>query len=219
MGIKVSPELEAKILVMSGVEVHTKPAKGKPKPVPLVRPHCESGDGWLAVTVPVRLDGAANDHRGKQAQIGRAASQRPAIADGLAGCMKSLAPFVERVRAGLPVAIAVTRLAPGELDRHDNLPMACKWLVDTVALFCGVADRALDVRYRQIRSAAYGATIEFSHDPVPATEPDVGAKRCDHCGGPVKKRANESPRNFMQKRFCGRTCRDESQRAKAVPGA
>jgi len=41
----------------------------------------------------------------------------------------------------LPVEVTVVRVAPGTLDAHDNLPGACKHVVDAIAAWIGVDDR------------------------------------------------------------------------------
>ncbi len=64
-----------------------------------------------------------------------------------------------------PLTITVTRVAPGALDAHDNLPPACKAIVDAIAAWIGLDDRdpRLTWRYAQARdgkSYAVGIRIE-----------------------------------------------------------
>jgi hypothetical protein len=47
-----------------------------------------------------------------------------------------------KTKPELPVVVIVTRIAPGRgLDEHDNLPGACKHVVDAIAKWLGVDDR------------------------------------------------------------------------------
>jgi hypothetical protein len=65
-----------------------------------------------------------------------------------------------------PITIAITRLAPGELDADDNLPGALKYVKDEVAAWFGVTDRdrRLSWRYAQERTAPgiYKVRIEIT---------------------------------------------------------
>lgn len=63
-----------------------------------------------------------------------------------------------------PLTITVTRVAPGELDAHDNLPGACKHVVDAIAEWLGLddRDRRLSWRYEQSRDGrSCGVTIRI----------------------------------------------------------
>lgn len=41
--------------------------------------------------------------------------------------------LVEKPNISLPCKVTLTRIAPGTLDAHDNLPMSMKWIVDSIA--------------------------------------------------------------------------------------
>ena len=54
-----------------------------------------------------------------------------------------------RTRPALPLVVTVTRVAPGRgLDEHDNLPGACKHVVDAVAAWLGIDDRDPRISWR-----------------------------------------------------------------------
>lgn len=63
----------------------------------------------------------------------------------------------------VPCFITLTRYAPNKLDRHDNLPMSMKWILDAVCEIItgdnrpGKADEdeRIEVRYNQIASKEY----------------------------------------------------------------
>lgn len=62
----------------------------------------------------------------------------------------------------LPVVVTVTRIAPGKLDEHDNLPASAKAVVDEISKWMGVSDRNPDIawKYAQKRDGRnYGIMI------------------------------------------------------------
>lgn len=65
-----------------------------------------------------------------------------------------------------PIEITLTRLAPGELDPDENLPVSMKYVKDEIAAWFGVDDRdkRLRWRYQQERTAAgiYKIRIEIA---------------------------------------------------------
>ena len=59
-----------------------------------------------------------------------------------------------RTPPALPLLVTVTRVAPGRgLDAHDNLPGACKHVVDAVAKWLGIDDRDPRVSWRYDQKA------------------------------------------------------------------
>lgn len=72
-----------------------------------------------------------------------------------------------KTKPELPLIITVERVAKGTLDAHDNLPGACKHVVDAIAEWLGVddSDSRLAWRYAQSKSATIGVAIRF--DPWP----------------------------------------------------
>jgi len=69
----------------------------------------------------------------------------------------------------LPCTIKLTRIAPRKLDQWDNLPMAFKWILDSLCsiLIPGKAigqsdsDKRIQVRYDQIRGVPHEYAIEI----------------------------------------------------------
>lgn len=70
----------------------------------------------------------------------------------------------------LPLTITLTRMAPRKLDKEDNLPMAFKWIKDSIAdqIFPGkAAGRADDSdkliwQFDQVSAKSYAIKIEFN---------------------------------------------------------
>lgn len=66
----------------------------------------------------------------------------------------------------LPVRIHCIRVAPYQLDKHENLPMAFKAVIDGVADWLGVDDRnGFEITYSQMKAPTpntYGCIIELS---------------------------------------------------------
>lgn len=64
----------------------------------------------------------------------------------------------------LPCVVTLTRVSPGTLDAHDNLPSAFKHIVDSVASWLGVddADPQVTWRYAQQKCARgqFGVIVE-----------------------------------------------------------
>jgi len=80
-----------------------------------------------------------------------------------------LKPLRDQIQ--LPCKVMLTRFAPNELDKFDNLPMSFKYIVDAVcAIITGnnVAGQA-DSDYRiciacdQVKSKEYGIRIEITY--------------------------------------------------------
>ena len=86
--------------------------------------------GESHVEVPTRLVSEANTRTHWRAKAKRVASQRLITKAVLSGVP----------RPALPVAVLLTRVAPGELD-DDNLSGACKAVRDEVAAWLGIDDR------------------------------------------------------------------------------
>lgn len=85
---------------------------------------------------------------------------------------RTVALFLKPVRdkIKLPCKILFTRLAPNRLDKHDNLPMSFKYIVDAVcAIITGNfqagkadSDERIFIAYDQLESKIYGVRITFS---------------------------------------------------------
>lgn len=71
----------------------------------------------------------------------------------------------------LPCKIMLTRFAPDELDRFDNLPMSFKYIVDAVcSIITGEyragkadSDKRISIACDQVKSKAYGIRIEITY--------------------------------------------------------
>ena len=66
----------------------------------------------------------------------------------------------------LPVTVTLTRVSPGTLDEHDNLPSAFKHAVDEIAVWLGIddADKRVTWRYAQTRCkrGQFGVIVEVA---------------------------------------------------------
>ncbi|MEO8021094.1 hypothetical protein [Polaromonas sp.] len=66
----------------------------------------------------------------------------------------------------LPVTVTLTRVSPGTLDAHDNLPSSMKNLVDGIADWLGVddADSRVTWRYAQekCKRGMFGVVVEVT---------------------------------------------------------
>lgn len=114
----------------------------------------------ICIELPLRLDSVANlrEHWAKRHR--RAQSHR------LAALAVPIHP--------LPCVVTITRIAPRALDEHDNLPRACKALVDGIADRLGIKDNdpRVEWRYRQTKSDrpkhyACMVEIEGTEDDTP----------------------------------------------------
>ena len=88
----------------------------------------------ITVTIPMRLVSVANMREHWATKATRAKSQRI-----LAWAELKAADKAPRLMG--PITVKVIRIAPRALDKHDNLRMACKAVVDGVADWLGVDDR------------------------------------------------------------------------------
>jgi hypothetical protein len=130
-----------------------KPAKGR-KPV-MVEPSFQWDESSAVWVVPLHVLPGDNS-RGQKARIGRAGSERKAVAKRLARRLDALHLFAMRVQTGTPVLLTLTRLGGRKLDPHDNLPSSMKYVLDTVCLFLGIEDNNPLLR------------VEFDQEPGPA---------------------------------------------------
>ena len=78
----------------------------------------------------------------------------------------TLALIESRAKAPeLPVVVTLTRLSPGMLDEHDNLPSAFKHIVDGVAAWIGIddADPRVTWKYAQqkCKRGQFGVILEI----------------------------------------------------------
>lgn len=137
MGMRVSKELEAKILAQAGpVECRglTPPGlvAGKPKPGVLTSAPRRLE---IVIDVPIRLKSEANTRGSARAYMARKLQVRGAVAAA-----------VPMMPIPLPAVVTLTRFGGSPLDEDDNLPAAFKWVKDVIAEWLGVADTGRDPR-------------------------------------------------------------------------
>ena len=118
-------------------------------------------DGMLSIELPLRTKSEANCFEHWRVKHQRHRSQQNALA-------LALNPIRHHVR--LPCKILFTRYAPRKLDKHDNLPMSFKYIVDAC---CSVitgnyeagkadSDERISITYDQVVSKSYGIKVEIT---------------------------------------------------------
>lgn len=123
----------------------------------------ESGTYWVMITMPVRTVSEANctDHWTKKHKRHRIQQKTVALV---------LNPVREKIK--LPCHITLTRYAPKKLDKHDNLPISLKYILDACcAIITGDFrpgraddDERISVSYEQETSSHYGVKVVFTFD-------------------------------------------------------
>ncbi len=118
----------------------------------------KSGPGWVEITLPLRTISEANcfEHWTKK-------QKRHRIQQKSIGLL--LNPLKSIIK--LPCHIELTRYAPKSLDKHDNLPMSFKYILDACCAIIkndfrpGRADDddRFTVSYDQVKSKNYGIKI------------------------------------------------------------
>jgi hypothetical protein len=105
-----------------------------------------AGPSTLSVTIPMKLQSLANCRLHWRALDRLKREQKRLVALAL-WCVP---------RPPLPAVVTVTRIAPRQLDSHDNLRSAAKYVVDEIARCYGVDDRSelYQWRYAQERGPA-----------------------------------------------------------------
>ncbi|MDP2275302.1 MAG: hypothetical protein Q8K32_31440 [Archangium sp.] len=117
-------------------------------------------DPLFAVALPFRVESRANDHRsnhwGVRAKTSKAQRE---------GTYLKLSSHRLRIKHALAVGslvVRVVRVAPTELDSHDNLGMALKSITDGVADAIGLNDRDESVTFiADSEVGPWGARVEF----------------------------------------------------------
>lgn len=159
--MRVSREQEAKILALAGVAPEPATARLAPD---LIAPRVEvRADGSVAFDVPCVVPSLANS-RQWQDRSRVAQAHRRAVSRALGPHLRLLAPFAEHYHANRPLAVLLTRLGGGALDRTANLPAALKYVEDALALLLGADDGAAHwlCRCEQLPRGATGARIQLS---------------------------------------------------------
>lgn len=122
---------------------------------------CEISDGKVTLILPIRTVSEANnfDHWTKK-------HKRHRLQQRIVGL--TLNPARQNVK--FPCQIKLTRYAPRKLDKHDNLPISMKYILDACcAIITGnfKAGRADDddrisICYDQVTSSEYFVKVEFT---------------------------------------------------------
>jgi hypothetical protein len=127
------------------------------------------GTWWveLPLALPSRSNGSHGHHRALSARVRK---QRDAVARALAAA--------KHPKPSPGCGLTVTRVAPGTMDRHDNLPHACKAIVDAFCAWAGFDDGHADfcpayAQARPTRGGASGVRLAWVER----------ATRCAGCGG------------------------------------
>jgi len=122
-----------------------------------------SKDG-IVVTLPLRTVSESNTREHYFVKAKRHTIQKQ---------MVTLALRKHKQDITFPCTLTVTRYAPGTLDKHDNLPMSMKWIVDacceciTGEKRAGRADddERISIKYDQVRCKVYGVMISIQYAP------------------------------------------------------
>ncbi len=117
-------------------------------------------DGSITVDVPLRTKSEANCAEHWTIRHKRHKKQQAIVTIAL----KSVLPLIR-----LPCKLTLTRFAPTKLDKHDNLPMSFKYIVDAIcAIITGNfisgqadSDERISISYDQIQTKEYGIRISF----------------------------------------------------------
>lgn len=141
--MRLSPELEAKILAADGVTVRTAGSR-----------ECSRWHGAVAAFVPMELPSLANVRWHWRKLAGVKLLQKNATKVQLARVA---------FKPAMPVVVTLTRLAPRKLD-DDNLASAFKAVRDAVAEWLGVDDGSDQYQwvYRQAKNSQPMAWIHVS---------------------------------------------------------
>lgn len=151
----------------------------------LVEISSKTGPDWVDLTLPIVTVSEANGGTKKSYKVNgkvhykaehwRDKHSRHKKQKAMVGVF--LKPHRSKMK--LPCVITLTRYAPNKLDRHDNLPMSLKWILDACCEVItgdyrpGRADDTdeIDVIYKQVISSEYGVRIEITSQ----------AHRCSSC--------------------------------------
>lgn len=133
--MKLSPELEAKVLALAGVTPESAPKRGRAEPVSHF--HTIGTAVWVIRGIEVPSLANSRDWRTRNRV---AQAHRRAVSFSLGGSLFDLAPLASRYHFGGKVLVKLTRLGGRALDRTANLPASLKYIEDAVALMMGADD-------------------------------------------------------------------------------
>ncbi len=135
--------------------------KRKKRVVPKIPMKSEISEGKVLIDLPLQTVSEANCFEPWQVKHGRHTQQQKVVA-------LAMNPLRQKIQ--LPCKIMLTRLAPDELDKFDNLPMCFKYIVDAI---CSIitgdyrpghadSDDRISIACDQIKSKEYGIRIEVT---------------------------------------------------------
>lgn len=127
----------------------------------LIKLKSEVREGSVILDLPLRTISEANNFEHWTKKHKRHKAQQLLVAT-------TLRPLKDKIK--MPCKITLTRFAPHELDRFDNLPMSLKYIVDAVcAIITGNympgqadSDKRITLACDQIKCQEYGIRIEIS---------------------------------------------------------
>jgi len=133
--------------------------KRKKRNLATINAKFEVSEGKVTIDLPIRTVSEANCFEPWRVKYGRHKEQKRIV-------ILALKPLRDKIK--MPCKIMLTRFAPDELDKFDNLPMSFKYIVDAV---CEVitgeqragkadSDKRISIACDQIKSNAYGIRIE-----------------------------------------------------------
>lgn len=139
------------------------PVKRKKRTVAKITMKSEVHEGKVVVDLPIQTKSEANCFEPWQVKHARHKDQQRMVA-------LVLKPLRDKIT--LPCKIMLTRFAPDELDKFDNLPMSFKYIVDAIcAIITGEyragkadSDKRISIACDQVESKAYGIRIEVIND-------------------------------------------------------
>lgn len=135
--------------------------KRKKKPVMKIPMKTEVTNGKVLIDLPLQTKSEANCFEPWQVKHGRHTQQQKLVA-------LVMNPIRDKIK--LPCKLMLTRFAPDELDKFDNLPMSFKYIVDAV---CSIitgdyrpghadSDKRISIACDQVQSKEYGIRIEIT---------------------------------------------------------
>lgn len=114
----------------------------------------------MKFTIPIRAQSLLNVrwHWSKKAKLAKMQREATTIHWRSAKVRQHVPPF--------PLLVTLTRIAPRQLDRHDNLPASMKFCADAICTALSIDDRTdlIDWRYQQRRGGKgeYAVEVQVS---------------------------------------------------------
>lgn len=143
-------------------QVNTKVAGNKKKrAVAKIPMKTEISEGKVLIDLPLQTKSEANCFEPWQVKHKRHTQQQRTVA-------LAMNPLRDKIQ--LPCNIMLTRFAPDELDKFDNLPMSFKYIVDAI---CSIitgdyrpghadSDKRISIACDQVKNKEYGIRIEIT---------------------------------------------------------